>query len=134
MRPEPQVTMQNLFSFFSQGLTQKVFTVSLTTYKEIFFKQVAPSIKTLLFMILHCCYFENWKTIQGYNYLQISNKRPWEEFDFSIFALVSAIIIQKNAYGLLLSFEATEINQTVYQISWSKQSIYGLMLLLDFNV
>ena len=38
-------------------------------------------------MILHYYYFENWKTRQGYNYLQISN----EKFDFSISILVSAI-------------------------------------------
>ena len=131
MRPEPQVTMQNLFSFFSQGLTQKVFTVSLTTYKEIFFKQVAPSIKTLLFMILHCCYFENWRTSQRYDYLQISNKKTLRRVSFLYFFFSFCNYYAKNAYGLLLSFKATEKNETEYQISRGKQSIYGLILLLD---
>ena len=83
-----------MFSIFSQGASQKVLIVSLTVNKKTFLKLVALFTKILLIMILHYCYFENWKNRQGYNYLQIFTKKDFEEFDFSIFTFIFAIVVE----------------------------------------
>ena len=61
-----QVTMQNLFyihvfHLLSGCTSQKVLIVSLTIYKQIFLKLVAPSTKALLIMTLHYYHFKSGK-------------------------------------------------------------------------